>query len=181
MYHVSGTWWARGSTTTAAGTRWRPATGGRPAPWCPENSTGQIYVQIFFQYFRYFVKVFRYEHNLCVFKIFRDPEEEWLRGFPKLRLCHGLPSLQLPARALPRGLGPLPLPQQDGRGGCTLSTQRPPASDPITVKNWALRILLIYFCDPLTVPNTYAYDINILNECETEDISIVCTILTYLQ
>ena len=75
-----------------------------------------------------------------MFKIFRDPEEERLRGFPELGLRYGLPALQLPARALPRGLGPLPLPQQDGRGGRTLSTQRPPASDPITVKNWALRI-----------------------------------------
>ena len=126
-------------------------------------------------YLFYFVKVY----ILYVLQIFRNPEEEWLRGFPKLRLCHGLPSLQLPARALPRGLGPLPLPQQDGRGGCTLSAERPPASDPITVKNWALRISITDLF--MWSPSTYAYDINILNECETEDISIVCTILTYLQ
>ena len=34
-----------------------PATGGRPVPWCPESWTGQISVQIFFQYLKYFVKV----------------------------------------------------------------------------------------------------------------------------
>ena len=47
---------------------------------------------------------------------------------------------------------------------------------------WQWRIgFCEYYWSIFVIPYHLCFDINILNECETEDISIVCTILTYLQ